>query len=50
VEFIIKDIMIDEEARNELFKLGVRSAPALVVEDTVVVGFDRARINELLDL
>jgi hypothetical protein len=50
VEFTIKDIMIDEEARNELIKLGVRSAPALVVDDTVVVGFDRARINTLLDL
>jgi hypothetical protein len=50
VEFAIKDVMIDEEAREELFDLGVRSAPALVVDGKVVIGFDKARINALLDL
>jgi glutaredoxin len=50
VEFASKDVMIDEEARDELFNLGVRSAPALVVDGKVVVGFDKARINALLDL
>ena len=47
--FIIKDIMIDEEARNELFKLGVRSAPALVVDGEVITGFDKTRVDALLD-
>jgi hypothetical protein len=42
--------MIDEEARDELFRLGVRSAPALVVDGEVVIGFDKARINALLNL
>ena len=42
--------MIDEEAREELFSLGVRSAPALVVDDEVVTGFNRARIDALLGL
>jgi 2-hydroxychromene-2-carboxylate isomerase len=42
--------MIDEQAREELFSLGVRSAPALVVDGEVVTGFDRARIDALLDL
>ena len=41
--------MIDEEARNELLNLGVRSAPALVVDGQVAVGFDKARIDALLD-
>jgi glutaredoxin len=50
VEFVIKDIMIDEQARDELFNLGARSAPALVVDGKVVIGFDKARINALLDL
>jgi hypothetical protein len=45
-----KDLMIDEEAREELFSLGVRSAPALVVEGEVVTGFDRTRIDALLGL
>jgi len=42
--------MIDEEARDELLNLGVRSTPALVVDDEVVIGFDKARINTLLNL
>jgi hypothetical protein len=42
--------MIDEEAREELFSLGVRSAPALVVDGEVVTGFDKARIDALLGL
>ncbi|UCH22474.1 MAG: hypothetical protein JSU83_04345 [Deltaproteobacteria bacterium] len=50
MEFTIKDVMIDEEARDEMFKLGVRTAPALVVDGKAVIGFDRTRINALLDL
>ena len=42
--------MIDEEARDELFSMGVRSAPALEVDGEVLVGFDKARIDALLDL
>jgi hypothetical protein len=42
--------MIDPEARDELFGLGVRSVPALVVDEKVVTGFDRASIDALLDL
>ena len=42
--------MIDEQAREELFSLGVRSAPALVVDGEVVTGFDRTRIDAVLDL
>jgi protein-disulfide isomerase len=50
VEFAKKDIMIDDEARNELLNLGVRSTPALVVDDKVVIGLDKVRIDALLDL
>ena len=42
--------MIDEEARDELFSLGVRSAPALVMDGEVLVGFDKERIDTLLKL
>ncbi len=41
--------MIDDEARNELLNLGVRSTPALVVDDKVVTGFDKVRIDALLN-
>jgi hypothetical protein len=42
--------MIDEEAREELYSLGVRSTPALVVDGEVVTGFDKTRIDALLGL
>lgn len=42
--------MIDEDARDELLNLGVRSTPALVVDGEVVAGFDKTRIDELLYL
>jgi hypothetical protein len=50
VKFVRKDIMIDEEARQELLDLGARSAPALIVDGEMVTGFDKARINALLNL
>jgi len=50
VEFAQKDIMIDEDARDELVNLGVRSTPALVVDGKVETGFDKTRINALLSL
>ena len=40
--------MIDEEAREALLNLGIRSTPALVVDGEVVVGFDKAKIDALL--
>jgi len=42
--------MIDEDAREELRNLGVRSTPALVVDGTAAAGFDKALIDRLLDL
>jgi len=42
--------MIDEEAREELLNLGVRSVPALVVDGEVAPGFDKARVDALLGL
>jgi glutaredoxin 3 len=50
ITFTMKDIIIDEEAREELLGLGVRSTPALVVDGEVVTGFEKARITALLNL
>jgi glutaredoxin len=49
VEFTRKDVMIDEEARDELFSLGARSTPALVIDGELLTGFDKSRIDALLD-
>ena len=50
VEFAKKDVMIDEEARYELLNLGIRTTPALVVDGEVVTGFNKTRIDALLNL
>ena len=42
--------MIDEEAREELLNLGIRSTPALVVDGEVAAGFDKTLIDGLLNL
>jgi hypothetical protein len=42
--------MIDEDAREELYNLGVRSTPALVADGQVAAGFDKALIDRLLNL
>jgi len=42
--------MIDEEAREELLNLGVRSTPALVVDGEVVARFDKTLIDGLISL
>lgn len=46
----VRDVMIDEEARETLEKLGVFSAPALVKGDRFVLGFDPEGIDRLLGL
>ena len=42
--------MINEDAREELLNLGVRSTPALVVDGQVAAGFDKKLVDRLLDL
>lgn len=50
IEFTYKDVMIDEDARDELMDLGVRSTPATLIGKEVIVGFDRGKIDALLNL
>jgi len=48
VVFTERDITTDPSAVNELEQLGAMSTPVLVVNGEVVVGFNRARLEELL--
>ncbi len=43
-----KDVLNDKSAMNELLKIGVLTTPVTVIDGEVVVGFDRARFEELL--
>ena len=41
--------MNDKSAMDELMKIGVLTTPVTVIDGEVVVGFDRARFEKLLD-
>jgi len=45
-----KDVSADEAALHELMHMGVFTTPATVIDGEVVVGFDRKRLAELLDI
>ena len=48
VPFVVRDIMNDKSAMDELMKIGVLTTPVTVIDDEVVVGFDRKRLEELI--
>lgn len=45
--YIIRDIAVDSTALDELERLGHMTTPVTVIDGEVVVGFDRARLEEL---
>lgn len=50
MEFIAKDIRADQQALEELQKLGFRATPVTVIDGEVVVGFDRGKLERLLGI
>lgn len=48
IEFVVKDIRQDPAALQELIALNVRSTPAVKIGDTVIVGFNPAKIDRAL--
>lgn len=44
-----RDITIDEEALAELDELGYMTSPVTVINGEVVIGFDLAKFEELLE-
>ncbi len=50
VQFRVRDVLIEEEAAEELERRDIWSTPALSVGDRFVEGFDRARVDALLGL
>jgi glutaredoxin-like protein NrdH len=49
VAFKVIDVMMDEDAGAFLESRGIRTTPVISVDGELVVGFDRMRIDELLD-
>lgn len=50
MQFTEKNIREDQQALDELLKLGVRATPVTLIDGKVIVGFDRNRIEQLLGL
>ncbi len=50
VEFAERNIAADPAALAELEKLGYMTTPVTLVDGEVVVGFDRARLERLLEI
>jgi len=48
VEFTEKDISADEQALEELMKMGYSATPVTVIDGEAVVGFNRVRLEQLL--
>jgi hypothetical protein len=50
VQFTVKDIRADKSAMDELIKMGFRATPVTLINGEAVAGFDRAKLEKLLEL
>lgn len=50
IAYTERNVGIDEEARSILRAKKIMGVPAIFIGDDVVIGFDKAKINELLGL
>ena len=48
MEFTEKDVSADEQALEELMKMEYSATPVTVIDGEAVVGFNRARLEQLL--
>lgn len=48
IAFVEKDINHDAQARADLARRNVMGVPAFLVDDEIVIGFDRARLDQLI--
>jgi len=49
VPFVEKDVSRDRAAAQELLQMGQRGVPVIKVDGQVMVGFNRARLEQLLE-
>jgi glutaredoxin 3 len=48
IDFTDRNIAADELALHELERLGYMTTPVTVIDGDVIVGFDRAKLGDLL--
>ncbi|WP_138159982.1 glutaredoxin family protein [Peptoniphilus catoniae] len=49
VEFEEKNVQTDKAARDELLAKGYTGVPVIYVDNEEIVGFDKAKLDSLLD-
>ncbi len=49
VEFIERDVSQDNDAVKALEGLGIMTTPVTVIDGEIVIGFDRPKLEQLLD-
>ncbi|TJX12965.1 glutaredoxin family protein [Tissierella creatinini] len=49
ISYTEKNVQTDKEARKELMAMGHMGVPVLVVNGEEIVGFDKEKLDELLD-
>lgn len=47
-EYEEKNVSLDAEAKKELLSMGYMGVPIIFVDDEVVVGFNRSKLDEIL--
>ena len=50
VDFVEKNVRGDQAALKELLDLGYQSTPVTIIDGQAIVGFDQAKISELLGI
>jgi glutaredoxin 3 len=50
IEFVEKNVRADKAALKELLDQGFQSTPVIIIDGQSVVGFDQAKIIELLGI
>lgn len=48
VKYTEKNVSVDADARKELIKKGFMGVPVIMIDDEVVQGFDKVKLQELL--
>ncbi|MDR7523472.1 MAG: glutaredoxin family protein [Armatimonadota bacterium] len=48
IAFVEKDVSADDQALDELTRMGFSATPVTVIEGEAVVGFNKARLEQLL--
>lgn len=50
IQFTEHNVSSDLNARRELMKKGLMSVPVIMIDNEVIVGFDKERMSELLGI